>query len=74
MSFPRKRAAIHKAYNEIDSLRQKLMLLEHHYSILKVIATTIAIRLEDEEAKARIEKAMDKMRKEVYGAPTIQEG
>lgn len=38
MSAPRKRAAIRKAEYEIDRLQQKIMLLEHQYSVMKLIA------------------------------------
>lgn len=44
MSSARKRAAIQKANNEADSLRQQLMLQRHHGDVLNTMATEIAIR------------------------------
>lgn len=42
MSGARKRAAIHKANAEADHLRQRLMLAEHHGSVMKAMAEAIA--------------------------------
>lgn len=42
MSSARKRAYQHKAYAEIDRLKQKLMLVEHHYSVMKGLNNAVA--------------------------------
>jgi hypothetical protein len=42
MSSARKRAAIQKAHNETDALRQRLMLAEHHASIMKALAEELS--------------------------------
>lgn len=52
MSAPRKRAAIRKAEYEIDRLRQKIMLLEHQYSVMKSLAEAAA--LAEREACAKL--------------------
>lgn len=52
MSAPRKRAAIRKAEYEIDRLQQKIMLLEHQYSVMKLIAE--AATLVEREACAKV--------------------
>lgn len=44
MSSARKRAAIQKANNEADHLRQKLMLVEHHGNVMKRMAEAIALK------------------------------
>jgi len=41
MSSARKRAAIQKANNEADRLRQRLMLAENHINILRTFAEAI---------------------------------
>lgn len=41
MSSARKRAAIQKANNEADRLRQRLMLAENHINILRTMAEAI---------------------------------
>ena len=38
MSSSRKRAYKHKAYAEIDHLKQKLMMVEHHYKVMELMA------------------------------------
>ena len=52
MSAPRKRAAIRKAEYEIDRLQQKIMLLEHQYSVMKSLAE-VAV-LAEREACAKL--------------------
>ena len=42
MSSARKRAAIQKANNEADHLRQRLMLAEHHNNQLRGMAECLA--------------------------------
>jgi len=44
MSSARKRAAIHKANREADHLRQRLMLAEHHGSVMESFARVAAAR------------------------------
>lgn len=52
MSAPRKRAAIRKAEYEIARLQQKIMLLEHQYSVMKSLAE-VAV-LAEREACAKV--------------------
>jgi len=52
MSAPRKRAAIRKAEYEIARLQQKIMLLEHQYSVMKSLAE-VAV-LAEREACAKL--------------------
>lgn len=56
MSAPRKRAAIRKAEYEIDRLQQKIMLLEHQYSVMKSLAE-VAV-LAEREACAKVCEAL----------------
>jgi hypothetical protein len=42
MSSSRKRAYKHKAYAEIDHLKQKLMMVEHHYKVMELMARKAA--------------------------------
>lgn len=42
MSSARKRSAIKKAQDETDHVKQKLMMTEHHYSVIKMMAELIA--------------------------------
>jgi hypothetical protein len=42
MSSSRKRAAVHKAHAETEHLRQKLGLVEHQYTILKLFSELAA--------------------------------
>jgi len=44
MSSARKRASIAKANNEADHLRQRLMLAEHHASVMRAFAEAAARR------------------------------
>lgn len=44
MSSARKRSAIQKANNEADRLRQRLILAEHHGTVMKSMAEAIAVR------------------------------
>ena len=44
MSSARKRAAIQKANNEADHLRQRLILAEHHANAMRTIAEIAARR------------------------------
>lgn len=44
MSSSRKRAAIGKANREVDHLKQKLMLVEHHKSVMETFAKISAIK------------------------------
>ena len=54
MSAPRKRAAIRKAEYEIDRLQQKIMLLEHQYSVMKSLAE-VAVLAEREACAKHID-------------------
>ena len=47
MSSARKRAAIQKANNEADHLRQRLILAEHHANVMKAMAE-VAVQKYDE--------------------------
>lgn len=51
MSSARKRAAIRKANNEADSLRQKLMLVEHQYASISAVAVELARKCDALQAK-----------------------
>lgn len=42
MSSSRKRAAIKKANEETDWIKQKLMRVEHQYNVIKIMAELIA--------------------------------
>jgi len=44
MSSARKRAAIQKANNEADHLRQRLMLAEHHGNVMEAFARAAAAK------------------------------
>lgn len=44
MSSARKRAAIQKANNEAEFLRQRLMMAEHHASVMEAFARVAAAR------------------------------
>ena len=52
MSSARKRAAIQKANNEADHLRQRLMLAEHHGTVMQGVAEVIARRHDELRAQA----------------------
>jgi len=51
MSSNRKRAAIHKANTEADWARQRMMLTEHHYTILKSFTEQLALHADALQAK-----------------------
>lgn len=47
MSSPRKRAAIRKANDEADRMRQLLALAEHHADVIRAFAEAAAARADD---------------------------
>lgn len=49
MSSSRKRAAIAKANREVDYLKQKLMLTEHHLSVMSTMAKLTAIKHDEKQ-------------------------
>jgi len=51
MSSARKKAFAHKAKQEADVLRQKLMLAEHHGSVFKALAEGLAKECDARQAK-----------------------
>lgn len=53
MSSARKRQRAQKHKFEVDALRSKLALSEHHYSMLKTLSEVIAKRCQDAEANAK---------------------
>lgn len=56
MSSARKRAAIQKANNEADRLRQRLILAEHHAA--KIEAFALAVAAKADALQARIDELM----------------
>lgn len=50
MSSSRKRAYKHKQYAEIDHLKQKLMMVEHHYSVMEKMARLAAGMVDEHKA------------------------
>lgn len=78
MSSARKRAYKHKAYAEIDHLKQRLMLIEHHYSVMKVAAEVLAARVDNlrkavEEAHPVMEKYASRAQLEGFNTNTSKE-
>lgn len=78
MSSARKRAYKHKAYAEIDHLKQRLMLIEHHYSVMKVAAEVLAARVDNlrkavEEARPVMEKYASRAQLEGFNTNTSKE-
>lgn len=51
MSSARKRAAIQKANNEADHLRQRLMLAEHHAATMEAFAFSVAEKADAIQAR-----------------------
>lgn len=49
MSSARKRAALGKANREVDYLKQKLMLTEHHLSVMSTMAKLTAIKHDEKQ-------------------------
>lgn len=78
MSSARKRTYKHKAYAEIDHLKQRLMLIEHHYSVMKVAAEVLAARVDNlrkavEEARPVMEKYASRAQLEGFNTNTSKE-
>jgi len=49
MSSARKRSAIKKANNETDFLKQKLVLAEHHLSVMETFAKIAAMKHDEKQ-------------------------
>ena len=64
MSSARKRAALHKANNEADHLRQRLMLVEHHANVMRVFVEVAARKADALQAQLdalMLEYCLDEM-------------
>ena len=75
MSSARKRAAIQKANNEADHLRQRLILAEHHANVMQGFADIVARKAD--ALQARLDALMlkycpEEMTKEQIEMPNVE--
>ena len=75
MSSARKRAAIQKANNEADHLRQRLILAEHHANVMQGFADIVARKADALQARLdalMLEYCPEEMTKEQIEMPNVE--